>query len=162
MKFMTSFFLIGATALVFSNPGMSAICAGEDACTGYLEGCKAKCAHLMGGTRKKCEKKKQCAKKDNYDYKNCLANVGCAPEEIPGYSPPDQPEKPPIVCAEEWRCARKIDACKLKCDGFLGSARKRCIKKKQCNKTSYEYKQCLEDLGCLEKDSDSDSFGGGY
>ena len=81
MQYITSFFLIGTATLFFSNPGMGAICAGEEACAGIITLCKTKCENFpLGKSRKACEKKKQCDK-SNYEYKSCMELVGCYQEE---------------------------------------------------------------------------------
>ena len=68
------------------------------------------------------------------------------------------------ICADWSACQGIIELCKARCEHFPSlNSRRVCEKKKQCNKSNYEYKSCMELVGCAEEEP-SDSFlpGGGY
>lgn len=167
MKYVASFSFIGIATLFFSNPGIGQfqgmppaqpepapiICAGSEACEGILKLCKAKCDGFMGAMRIACEKKKNCDKKSSYDYKSCMKSLGCYPAETsPSYTPPNQPGATPTACAGREACEGIIKLCKDKCGTFLGQARDACEKEKQCNETNYDFKSCMELVGCGPKE----------
>ena len=170
MKYVSSLFFLGAVTLFFSHSGMgqqnvtpppppppepaTLPCAGSDICDDIIKTCKQKCEGAsLGASRAACEKKKNCDKKTSYDYKGCMKSLGCYPAETsPSYTPPPQPGAP-TVCAGRDACSGIIKLCKDKCSSFMGNARDNCEKEKQCNETNYDFKSCMELVGCGPKEA---------